>query len=653
MKLTKLNENKTLAEYEKEWEEQNGKTCDKCGTKLNDGGTCPKCDDGEESLQEKYTKDEMVDKLAEYAFHEFYYDLGYLDGDDGIRKLFAEAANKLIEEENEHRADIRNGFNDYFEKHFGGPLFEKSLNSNSSDEFMSYKTAIESHKANGTEKELDSVISSAYNDLNRETRLTGPEFNKLCDLANLPDRKIEVREAYDPQEFNPDATGPIYDMNVQFYSSLEKAIKEERWEDAAKEYCEIKADLDQELQNADRKPIVGKLFKLFAKPHLRVLDNYKRRIPAEYLNDCDKKNENLIEGLEYIENIDEIRKSANGIQTEFEYTRFYRPKIYLPTDKGGKGELRIMAIKENPDEEDSDWEICVEFEDKSGFYGFDVPAIKLADELHNNRNPYLNGLTFEEAEDICSEIREYFMNVDQEDLYSTFVDKLGCDKKAILKFYNDPSLNEAVVDKFYIDEIVSAQGGKTETERHSFDTIEELKQYVKGANLTPEDIENCGKCEVKDLFESDAYLSKEEEEEFYNELRSALPKDGRIASTPKDTTDPELANKMDKWLTDKGYPSTNEALGVGAGLALGGAAIGAGMVGSALLDSLDKDEEGEDMDELFDIKVDAKGFGGSGNNVHVGPGSMPLTASLDRDKEEKRTRHYGKDYDDEFTLMGY
>lgn len=575
MKLTKLNENKTLAEYEKEWEEQNGKTCDKCGTKLNDGGTCPKCDDGEESLQEKYTKDEMVDKLAEYAFHEFYYDLGYLDGDDGIRKLFAEAANKLIEEENEHRADIRNKFNDYFEKHFGGPLFEESLNSNSSDEFMSYKTAIENHKANGTEKELDAVISSAYNDLNRETRLTGPEFNKLCDLANLPDRKIEVREsydpdedesikmhrsyhqavneiapyeredidaendiyarilytldnmsdrdlsgyrgrameirksmgeAYDPQEFNPDATGPIYDMNVQFYSSLEKAIKEERWEDAAREYCEIKADLDQELQDADRKPIIGKLFKLFAKPHLRTLDNYKRRIPAEYLNACDQKNE---------------------------------------------------------------------------------------------------------------------------------------------------SLNEAVVDKFYIDEIVSAQGGKTETERHSFDTIEELKQYVKDANLTPEDIENCGKCEVKDLFESDAYLSKEEEEEFYNELRSALPKDGRITSTPKDTTDPELANKMDKWLTDKGYPDTNEALGVGAGLALGGAAIGAGMVGSALLDSLDKDEEGEDMDELFDIKVDAKGFGGSGNNVHVGPGSMPLTASLDRDKKEKHTRHYGKDYDDEFTLMGY
>lgn len=27
----------------------NKKTCDKCGTPLNDGGTCPVCDDGEEN----------------------------------------------------------------------------------------------------------------------------------------------------------------------------------------------------------------------------------------------------------------------------------------------------------------------------------------------------------------------------------------------------------------------------------------------------------------------------------------------------------------------------------------------------------------------------------------------------------------------------
>lgn len=61
-------------------------------------------------------------------------------------------------------------------------------------------------------------------------------------------------------------------------------------------------------------------------------------------------------------------------------------------------------------------------------------------------------------------------------------------------------LNEDA-SRFYIDEIVSAQGGKTETERHSFSTIEELKQYCKDAGLTKDDIANCGGCDVKDLCE--------------------------------------------------------------------------------------------------------------------------------------------------------
>ena len=505
MKLTKLNENKTLAEYEKEWEEQNGKTCDNCGTKLNDGGTCPKCDDGEEDslresadfssgetiamidisgsmqrfIQTMGNKAEALGANKVYYFadsigtdpnenlgsgSDFFEVLEFIDAHlDNKFIIFTDSDIKpFISRINKNYPNVKLVFfnSDY---DLGRGVFtdtlKEGMTGTNSEEFDSYAAAIERHKANGTEKELDAVITSAYNDLNRETRLTGPEFNKLCDLANLPDRKIAVREAYDPQEFNPDATGPIYDMNVQFYNSLEKAIKEERWEDAAKEYCEIKADLDQELQDADRKPIIGKLFKLFAKPHLRTLDNYKRRIPAEYLNDCDKKNENL---------------------------------------------------------------------------------------------------------------------------------------------------TESTIDKFYIDEIVSTQGGKTENERHSFDTIEELKKYVKDANLTPDDVANCGKCDIKDLFECGS--------------------------------------------TD----TTNEALGVGAGLALGGAAIGAGMIGSSLLDSMEnEDDDAEELNELLDIEIDAKGFGGSGNNVHVGPGSMPLTASLDRDKEEKRTRHYGKDYDDEFTLMGY
>ena len=42
---------KSIEDYEKEYEDQVGyKTCDTCGTRLNDMGTCPKCDDGEEDL---------------------------------------------------------------------------------------------------------------------------------------------------------------------------------------------------------------------------------------------------------------------------------------------------------------------------------------------------------------------------------------------------------------------------------------------------------------------------------------------------------------------------------------------------------------------------------------------------------------------------
>ena len=102
------------------------------------------------------------------------------------------------------------------------------------------------------------------------------------------DDKIDdtMSEAYDPQELNPDASGPIADMNAEFYHDLDKAIKEERWEDAAREYCEIKAGMDKELADMSKKSILGKLFKLFAAPHLRALDSYKDRIPAEYLDAC-------------------------------------------------------------------------------------------------------------------------------------------------------------------------------------------------------------------------------------------------------------------------------------------------------------------------------------------------------------------------------
>lgn len=402
--------------------------------------------------------------------------------------------------------------------------------------------------------------------------------------------------------------------------------------------------------------------------------------------------------------------------------------------------------------------------------------------------------------------------------------------------------------RFYVDEIVSTRGGKTETERHSFSTIEELKQYCKDAGLTKDDIANCGGCDVKDLYESyvdvkipkiikervdelcdaindnsnDEYDDDEDDggprttEYGYNANlwdrgtgRNYRVEDGKPSSYYADevmeiimeefaeildTHEKELAvycyvefGEEPEWVEDslqeeieklhtkpngeylvkadsgKGYTAfsrdnvaiggidnedadsddkaidkfkrneyseclneayfdtaeyriqkyeddipelmagmhddymegkldaaryaevlkkvydalaecdykhtmsapvvtngsgkrvldalakldkTNEALGIGAGLALGGAAIGAGMVGSALLDSVEDEnkEEETELNELFDIEIDAKGFGGSGNNVHVGPGSMPLTSSVEENEDDKTLNEESEKY---------
>lgn len=54
-----ISESAELKRYEAEREQELGyKTCDNCGTRLNDGGTCPKCDEGEEDYG-----DELNEKL--------------------------------------------------------------------------------------------------------------------------------------------------------------------------------------------------------------------------------------------------------------------------------------------------------------------------------------------------------------------------------------------------------------------------------------------------------------------------------------------------------------------------------------------------------------------------------------------------------------
>ena len=99
------------------------------------------------------------------------------------------------------------------------------------------------------------------------------------------------------------------------------------------------------------------------------------------------------------------------------------------------------------------------------------------------------------------------LSIDEERLYyspdATIETNISPEKinqfRSIVMRYCDEQLNEASSKQFYIDEIVSAPGGKTETERHSFATCDELKQYVKDASLTKDNIANVGGCEVKDI----------------------------------------------------------------------------------------------------------------------------------------------------------
>ena len=66
-----LNVEENLKKYETEREQELGyKTCDNCGTRLNDGGTCPKCDDGEEDIDESLLKESRSVKVDEDTANE-------------------------------------------------------------------------------------------------------------------------------------------------------------------------------------------------------------------------------------------------------------------------------------------------------------------------------------------------------------------------------------------------------------------------------------------------------------------------------------------------------------------------------------------------------------------------------------------------------
>jgi hypothetical protein len=66
---------------------------------------------------------------------------------------------------------------------------------------------------------------------------------------------------------------------------------------------------------------------------------------------------------------------------------------------------------------------------------------------------------------------------------------------------NDDTLTEDKKE-FYFVEIVPGPNGKNEYERYAFSTLDEMKARVKEMSLTEEDIDSCGGCEIKQLFEA-------------------------------------------------------------------------------------------------------------------------------------------------------
>jgi hypothetical protein len=181
------------------------------------------------------------------------------------------------------------------------------------------------------------------------------------------------------------------------------------------------------------------------------------------------------------------------------------------------------------------------------------------------------------------------------DLYSQeFPDVMDYDSefKAKVEADREAAMNvDSVVDALIKDEYDAIEG---------YEVADEVVQH---SDLEAE--------EKEDLLDTIDHI-KEEEEEHIDELKDAADLEIRDLEDkkedPKDEKDEDPKEETEE---------VDEALGVGAGLALGGAAIGAGIVGSKLLDSKESEEGAEDLDELFDTNLELGLDGGSGNKVDV------------------------------------
>lgn len=121
----------------------------------------------------------------------------------------------------------------------------------------------------------------------------------------------------------------------------------------------------------------------------------------------------------------------------------YSHKIYLPTDTSGKVELKIFATMNDTRHGREVWDIGVDLDTPMKLNAhINIDETKLANYVDNYMHPYLSSYDFDQAEEVCENVREYFNDIAQDDFYRTFVEDLGCDPKEVEKLWIAPEQPE-------------------------------------------------------------------------------------------------------------------------------------------------------------------------------------------------------------------
>lgn len=138
-----------------------------------------------------------------------------------------------------------------------------------------------------------------------------------------------------------------------------------------------------------------------------------------------------------------IKESADSRVNTVEYgpyDKWYEfERLYLP-GKNGKHDVRIYFYEGDDAAEDyEDYDVSVDIADESIL----VDELKLAREIgYTGFHPYLTAFNWDGAVECCEDIYDYFMEIPQEEIYDTLVNKLGCDEGQVSRFFQ-PSMNES------------------------------------------------------------------------------------------------------------------------------------------------------------------------------------------------------------------